>query len=338
VKKTDLSYTFPKELIALKPERPSRVLLNNPGVSPQEISMTQLLSLFQPGDLLVINETKVIPSRLKSTSGEEFLFIRALSDFDWEVLFPAKAFRVGQSFDFPEGLKVELSEKGLPQRVRTSKPMEFDYFQKHGLVNLPPYILSERGKEKYLSEDQDWYQTKWAKEIGSVAAPTASLHFSLDDLNTLEAKGVTVRPLTLHVGLGTFFPLRSEQLTEHKMHFETVSVPKDLILKAEQTRASGRRVWALGTTVVRALESVKGDLLERDEEGDFSGETNLFIYPPYEFQLVNGLLTNFHQPESTLLALVCAFYGQEKVMEAYSYAIKERFRLFSYGDLSVWIQ
>lgn len=297
MKKTDLSYSFPSELIAVQPERPSRILLNQWQKSPIEIFKSDLFALFNEGDLLVLNETKVIPSRLKSSSGEEFLFVRPTSDLEWEVLFPAKPFKVGQTFQFPNDLEVELVEKGLPQKVKTSRPIDFEYFQKFGLINLPPYILSERGEQKYLPEDQEWYQTKWAKEIGSVAAPTASLHFDLKDLEFLESKGVSIKRLTLHVGLGTFLPLKTDELTDHKMHFETVSISKDLMNHADQTRQSKKRVWALGTTVVRALESAKAGLLQKDNEGNYQGETNLFIYPP-DFKDENLTLTQSY-PEGS---------------------------------------
>lgn len=338
MKKSDLQYDFPKELIATKPEHPSRVLFNEPNLAPTEILFSELFDKFQPGDLLVLNETKVIPSRVLAVSGEEFLFIKPLGDLEWEVLFPAKAFKTGQVFLLPGDLKVELIEKGLPQKVRLSRSIDFDYFNRFGQVNLPPYILSERGENRFKEEDREWYQTVWAKNVGSVAAPTASLHFKLSDLDHLRNKGVQIGFLTLHVGLGTFFPLRSEALEEHHMHSESVSVSKALIELAKETRSKNKRVWALGTTVVRSLESAALGQLELDEDGFYKGESDLFIYPPYDFKLVNGLLTNFHQPESTLLALVCAFFGTKSVKEAYAYAIQKRFRLFSYGDLSVWIR
>lgn len=343
MKKSDLQYDYPKDLIAIKPERPSRVLFNQPGQGPLEISIPELLEKLKAGDLLVLNETKVIPSRVLASSGEEFLFIKQMGPQEWEVLFPARSAKVSQVFELPGNLKAELIEKGLPQKVKLSEPIDFEYFNRFGQVNLPPYILSER-REKNLNEgslnqeDRSWYQTVWAKHVGSVAAPTASLHFSLEDLNTLEQKGVQIERLTLHVGLGTFLPLRSEDLEEHQMHSEFVSVSESLIKKATEARARGQRVWALGTTVVRALESVASGHIRLGENGLYQGESRLFIYPPYDFKLVNGLLTNFHQPESTLLALVCAFFGTKEVKDAYAYAIQKGFRLFSYGDLSVWIR
>tara|TARA_Y100001935_G_C17302010_1_gene509853 strand:+ start:1237 stop:2256 length:1020 start_codon:yes stop_codon:yes gene_type:complete len=339
VKKTDLQYEFPNDLIALTPAHPSRILLNIHERSPKEISKNDLFDLFQPGDLLVVNETKVIPSRLRSNCGLEFLFIKPTDQNTWRVLFPAKTHSLGDTFDFPEGLQAELVQKGLPQTVKLTKNLDLDYFDRHGLINLPPYILSERKDAKYLEEDKDWYQTAWAKDAGSVAAPTASLHFSNEDLEVLKQKGIKVQKVLLHVGLGTFFPLRTENLEDHDMHFEFVDVPTAVMNQVSETRKQGKRVWALGTTVVRALESVAANKIPLSSSGDhYQGETNLFIYPPYEFQVVNGLLTNFHQPESTLLALVCAFFGTKEVKAAYAYAIEKRFRLFSYGDLSAWIK
>jgi S-adenosylmethionine:tRNA ribosyltransferase-isomerase len=337
MKKSDLQYDFPKELIALKPERPSRVLLNRPGRSPEEIPFQKIFDLFQAGDLLVINDTKVIPSRLQSADGKEFLFIRKTAPQEWEVLFPAKSSKVGEVFDLPGGLRAELLQKGLPQKVKTNFPLSLEYFEKFGAVNLPPYIMAERGEKKIVAEDREWYQTQWAENVGSVAAPTASLHFTQKDLQALREKKVSVESLTLHVGLGTFLPLRTENLTEHQMHSEFIHMRRALFEKARAVRAEGKRVWALGTTATRSLESVARGMLPLRGNA-YEGESDLFIYPPYEFQLVNGLLTNFHQPESTLLALVCAFFGTKEVKAAYECAIKERFRLFSYGDLSVWIQ
>ncbi len=338
MKKSDLQFEFPNELIATRPQRPSRVLFNEPGQEPVEISLKDLLEKFSSGDLLVLNETKVIPSRILSSTNEEFLFIKKTGELEWDVLFPAKKFKVGDVFQLPGDIEVTLLKKGIPQRVSLSRPIDFDYFERFGQVNLPPYILSERAGEKFLPQDRSWYQSKWAKETGSVAAPTASLHFSLEDLETLKKRGVEIEYLTLHVGLGTFLPLRTEELKDHEMHSEWISVSKDLIDKAISKRKEGKRVWALGTTVTRALESAALGLLTLDEKGSYHGESRLFIYPPYDFKLVNALLTNFHQPESTLLALVFAFFGRNQVKEAYAYAIEKRFRLFSYGDLSVWIQ
>ncbi len=337
MKKSDLEFEFPKELIALKPQRPSRVLLNISGEEPKEILFSDLSKVFEKGDLLVINDTKVIPSRVLSKSGEEFLFIKAKDQFSWEVLFPARGAKIGKVYELPGGLVVELSEKGLPQTVKLSRAIDFSYFSQFGMVNLPPYILSERD-DADSAMDHEWYQTLWAKNLGSVAAPTASLHFSLEDLEKIRSHGVSVESLTLHVGLGTFLPLKADDLKEHEMHAEYISIEKSVVEKANEVRSRGKRVWALGTTVARSLESVAQGLIELDEtKSRYQGESKLFIYPPYQFKLVNGLLTNFHQPESTLLALVFAFFGMNSVKKAYAHAIKQRFRLFSYGDLSVWI-
>lgn len=335
MKKSDLQFSFPPELIATTPLRPSRVLWNEPSQGPAEIELAQLFDKFQAGDLLVINDTKVLPTRMVTSTGEEILFVKSLGEKEWEVLFPARSFSIGHEFKLPGEVGAQLIQKGLPQKLRVSHELTPDYFYQHGRVNLPPYILSERGKERLRTEDHQWYQTAWAQCEGSVAAPTASLHFSIQDLETLKKRGVEVERITLHVGLGTFFPLREEDLTVHKMHAEWVSVDERVIHKAKQVRHSGRRVWALGTTVVRALESVAQGKINA-QEGVYRGESRLFIYPPFQFQLVNGLLTNFHQPESTLLALVGAFFGMKEVKEAYAYAIERGFRLFSYGDLSVW--
>lgn len=336
MKTSDLIYDFPKNLIATKPQRPSRVLFNQAGNTPKEIPFAHICDIFKPNDVLVLNETKVIPSRVRDENGVDFLFVRPTNEMEWEVLFPAKAFKVGQSFSLPGDLKVTLIEKALPQKVRLSYAIDFNYFEQYGEVNLPPYILEQRSQQSTVQEDRAWYQTAWAKHIGSVAAPTASLHFSDSDLDQILKRGVKIQKLTLHVGLGTFLPIRAKDLSEHKMHFEWVSIPSPTLQALETAKAEGYKVWAMGTTVARSLESISTGHLQKNRDGDLEGQTDIFIYPPYEFKVVDGLLTNFHQPESTLLAMVCAFYGRKQVMEAYQYAIQNHFRLFSYGDLSVW--
>jgi hypothetical protein len=187
------------------------------------------------------------------------------------------------------------------------------------------------------SEDRDWYQTVFAKKSGSSAAPTASLHFKEKDLEFLKQKGVKVVSLTLHVGLGTYLPVEAQDLNDHKMHFEEVSVPKETWVAIQEAKASGFSVWALGTTVTRSLESLALGMFKENESA-FEGETNLLIQEGFDFKVVDRLLTNFHQPESTLLALVAGFTSLENVLSSYDWAIKRDFKLFSYGDLSVWVK
>lgn len=337
---SDLDYSYPPELIALKPSTESRVMLSKNG-QVSEISKAQTLELMVPGDLLVINNTKVIPARVFAKNELEILFIRAKEPNIWEVLFPARETKIGDAIDLPGDLKIELIQKGLPQKVKLSREIDATYFEQHGELALPPYIQQQRASRHNQAEDSQWYQTAWASQIGSTAAPTASLHFRNEDLAQLRAKGVEVCELTLHVGPGTFLPVKVEKLNEHQMHEEWVSIPEETLKKIRLTKARGQKVWALGTTVTRALESWSNSLLQENasEKGlGVSGMSRLFIYPPYEFKVVDALLTNFHQPRSTLIALVGAFAGLDQVKAAYQWAIERRFRLFSYGDLSVWIK
>jgi S-adenosylmethionine:tRNA ribosyltransferase-isomerase len=228
-----------------------------------------------------------------------------------------------------------LVEKGRPQKVETSRPLDEAYFETYGELPLPPYIQKVRSDRHTIGEDSQWYQTAWNLKPGSFAAPTASLHFNESHLEALRQKGVTIVTLTLHVGLGTFLPVDADDLENHKMHSEEVSIPLTLLETLQRAREEGGRIWAMGTTVIRALESQARGLLQK--RGDaYTGGTELLILPGFEFKMADRLLTNFHQPESTLLALVMAFAGKEKVRSVYSWAIEKQFRLFSYGDLSIW--
>ncbi len=334
-----LEFSYPESLVATEPSRPTRVLWSGSIQGLQEITIGDLVEQrIAPGDLLVINDTKVIPARVFAESGEEILFLKPSdgSNFQigaqrWEVLFAARSHKTGDELKLPGQIKARLESKGLPQTLNLNQSVSEDYFFKNGEMALPPYIQQARGHRHQSPKDDDWYRTKWEAFAGSVAAPTASLHFILSDLDRARSRGVRVEPLTLHVGAGTFLPVRSEVLSDHKMHFESYSISESLVEAIHECRAKGGRVWALGTTVTRALEAWA-------QTGEKRGQTDLLIYPPYEFQVVGGLLTNFHQPRSTLLALVMAFAGIEQVREAYNWAIDKEFRLFSYGDLSAWIK
>lgn len=328
----DLNYSYPQNLIATKPQRPSRILVNRSGENT-EVSKQQLLDLFQPGDVLVVNDTKVTPKRIFTDNEIEILFLDNESENRWTALFPAKKLKVGDALSLPGGVEAKLLEKGFPLKISLSKVLDEAYFLKHGHPALPPYIQKARGERRAQEEDYQWYQTEWAKNVGSSAAPTASLHFTNDDLDSLKQKGVEVCPVTLHVGLGTFMPLRNDEVTSNELHSEFVSINKETIKKIES--ASGK-VWAMGTTVTRSLESYAAGVLAENDDS-YSGPTKLFIYPGYKFKIVNALLTNFHQPKSSLLALVFAFAGIENTKKAYEWVIGKEFKLFSYGDLSVWM-
>lgn len=334
----DLDFSFPKELIALEPSRPCRVAFVAPQALPVEMNLGGLLNQFAAGDLLVINETKVIPARVFSVDEIEVLFLKSLDSERWEVLFQARDFKPGDVLRMPYDLTLTLESKGLPQIVKLSRPIDEAYLQKCGEVALPPYIQQARGQRHNRAQDLAWYQTDWAQKSGSIAAPTASLHFQASDLDSLRARGVKIAKITLHVGAGTFLPVRSEILTDHTMHAEPVEISPSTMKQIAQTKQAGRRVWALGTTVARALESQAHGLLNQTPDGGFAGATQLFVYPPFQFRTVDVLMTNFHQPKSTLFGLVAAFAGLEQAHSVYAWAIERRFRLFSYGDLSVWMK
>lgn len=336
MKITDLRYDYPESLIATEPGRPSRVLLTHKD-QIRELVWDEFLDLFQNQDVLVINNTKVLKRRV--FSGElEILFLTSSADrSQWQVLFPSKKFKVGDVIELPFGVSMTLTAKGRPQEVTVSESLSEEYFEKAGEIPLPPYIQKARSQRHNQEKDPDWYQTHWASQPGSFAAPTASLHFSKNDFDLLRKKGVQIVELTLHVGLGTFLPVTTEDLNDHPMHSEFVEIPKKTWEIIQAAKKNGKPVWSLGTTSTRALESqALGKFAESDDF--FSGFTDLLIQPGFSWKVVDRLLTNFHQPESTLLALVAGFSSLDQVHKTYRVAIEKKMRLFSYGDLSVWIK
>ena len=237
-----------------------------------------------------------------------------------------------------KGIAAECTERGLPQIIRTTQPLTEEYFAMAAELPLPPYIQKERKERHQRSSDDSNYQPAWAEKPGSLASPTASLHFSIDDIARIKNRGVHVVTVTLHVGLGTFLPIKTHSLSDHKMHSEFVEISSttwDTIQKAKDRDA---KIWALGTTAVRAVESAALNLLNAAPAPGvaWQGTSELFIQPGFEFQIVDRLMTNFHQPKTTLLALVSAFADLTTVKEAYAWAIERKYRLFSYGDLTVW--
>ncbi|KYG61043.1 S-adenosylmethionine:tRNA ribosyltransferase-isomerase [Bdellovibrio bacteriovorus] len=336
MKLADLDFSFPEELIATSPQRPSRVMWVEGGV-PQEITLQELMARIPAGDVLVVNNTRVLKRRVFA-GDVEILFLKQTSAMDWEVLFPSKKYKVGASLELPLGVTMTLVEKGRPQKVRLNQEVSEDYFQKVAELPLPPYIQKAREQRHTVDADESWYQTAWAKTPGSFAAPTASLHFSAQDMEALKAKGVALCEVTLHVGLGTFLPVTAEDLNDHDMHEEYVEVSAATWAVVNNARKNGHKIWSLGTTTTRSLESVGNGLLQGNPEEGFRGFTKLLIQPGYQFRVVNRLLTNFHQPQSTLLALVAGFSSLETVKACYHWAIERKFRLFSYGDLSCWTE
>ncbi len=326
----DLNYSYPKELVALTPKEPCRVMYAPEDDFFKEISLESLKSVFKTGDVLVVNNSGVKPCRV-FFEDREILFLKALPENKWEVMFVSRGMKEGESFSLPGSIVATLVKKGRPQILKLDKEIGTSFFNDFGQPALPPYIQKLRESREPVEKDHDWYQTDWHKDQKSLAAPTASLHFKKSDLKDLENAGVIVKEVTLNVGLGTFLPLIDENIKEGKLHKESITVTKDTIQAVKSAKASGKRVWCIGTTALRAIESINNFDVDTVEK-----ETDIFIQPGYEFKWVSGLLTNFHQPKSSLLALVMAFAGSDKTLEVYKEAVDKKFRLFSYGDLSVW--
>lgn len=330
--RSDFAYELPSELIAQQPleqRRASRLLaLEGPSGPVRDLRFEDLTGLLQPGDLLVVNDTRVVPARLfgrKSSGGRiELLLERVETSNDALVqLRASKPARVGTVITTEGGSTATvLGREGDLYRVRFDREV-MPLLEAHGHVPLPPYI-----QRADTCADRLRYQTVYARRPGAVAAPTAGLHFDEALLQALADRGVGRASVTLHVGAGTFQPVREQDITAHRMHPERIEVSESTCRAIDETRASGGRVVAVGTTVVRSLETAAagGSL------APFSGESDLFIFPGYDFRVVDAMITNFHLPESTLLMLVCAFAGTGRVLSAYGHAVESRYRFFSYGD------
>lgn len=340
MKLQELEFNYPEELVAQHPAEDSRIMFVQDR-KRKEISKSELLAYIPSGDVFVINDTKVIKRRVfgKTVDGDdvEILFIEHLGPLTWSVLAPMRKHDVTKPFLLPDDIQVKVVSLGIPQTVEVSRELTNEYFQEFGELPLPPYILKARNNVHNIEGDENWYQTQWAEIPGSQAAPTASFHFTRQDLEQLQSRGVKVERLTLHVGLGTFLPVRVEDLNDHQMHAEYVQIPRQTWDSVQSAQKHGRHIWSLGTTVARSLEACALGHLNPTQEG-FSGTTDILIQEGFQFKVVDRLLTNFHQPRSTLLALVCGFYDKTTVFRAYEWAIEQKFRLFSYGDLSVWIK
>jgi len=335
LKKSSYYYNLPKNLIAqypLKQRQQSRLLiLDKQKQSISHKHFYDISELLKSGDVLVLNTTRVIPARLfgqkeNGTNLEVFL-LNQLSDKAWKCLVhPGKRIKKPQKLIFSDELSgnVSLSDEEGIREIAFEYDGDFgELLNKLGHVPLPPYI--DRNDE---SQDQASYQTVYAREKGSVAAPTAGLHFTSEILDELKNKGVIIAEVFLHVGLGTFRPVKTDDITHHKMHSEFCSISKETSNIINQAKQEGRRIIAVGTTSVRTLESfAENNLLIHGQKW-----TDIFIYPGKEFQIVDGLLTNFHLPESTLIMLVAAFAGFDFIMHAYETAVHEEYRFFSYGD------
>ena len=337
----DFYYDLPQERIAQHPVEPrdsSRMMvLNRESGGMQHRHFSDILDYLRPGDVLVINDSKVIPARLyghvagREDAAIELLLLRQRELDVWETLVkPGKRARVGAELVFGDGVLhatvTDIVEEG--NRLvhfsydRNRYANVYEILHRIGMMPLPPYITERL-------EDNDRYQTVYAREEGSAAAPTAGLHFTPELLEQVRRRGVAIAPVMLHVGLGTFRPVKVDRVDEHVMHTEFISVSPESAALINQRRAAGGRVIAVGTTSCRTLESAA------DEKGiihPVSGDTGIFIYPGYRFRAVDALITNFHLPESTLLMLVSAFYNRDAMLDAYRTAVEEKYRFFSFGD------
>ena len=334
MRRQDFHYHLPQHLIATRPapQRSGSRLLRLDGDSGaiQHGQFPDLLNWLEPGDLMVFNDTRVIPARVfgrKSSGGQVEVLVERMLD-DRRVLAHVRASRAprpGTLINLEDNTAVEVSGR-RGDLFELEFPIDqgvLQVLERIGQMPLPPYI--ERAAEL---EDRERYQTVYGRNAGAVAAPTAGLHFDEQLLNCLRARGVNIAFVTLHVAAGTFQPVRVDNIREHAMHSEIMQVDEQVCTQVRATRASGKRVIAVGTTSVRCLETAARDGVI----SPYQGETNIFIYPSYQYRVVDALVTNFHLPESTLLMLVCAFAGYHNTMAAYAEAVAECYRFFSYGD------
>ena len=335
MKVSDFNYELPENLIAqtpIKKRDESRLMvLNRKNKTIEHKIFKDIIDYLEPGDCLVRNNTKVLPARIygkKETGANvEFLLLNNIEGDIWETIVrPGNKLHIGTKVIFGEGiLKAEILDimPGGTRKVKFEyKGIFNEILEKIGLMPLPPYIHEEL-KEK------DRYQTVYAKYEGSAAAPTAGLHFTPELLKKLEEKGIEIANVTLHVGIGTFRPVKEETVEDHEMHTEHYYIKDEDVEKINKAKKNGKRVIAVGTTSCRVLETVAN---EKGEVKKAEGDTQIFIYPGYKFKILDGLITNFHLPQSTLLMLVSALAGREYVMEAYKKAVKEKYRFFSFGD------
>jgi S-adenosylmethionine:tRNA ribosyltransferase-isomerase len=331
LKTSDFDYHLPESSIAqtpLEPRDSSRLLVLHRGRGELEHCIFRdVTDYLHAGDLLVLNQTRVIPARIyarKETGGRmELLLLRRQDSLTWEALVGGKGLRVGKKVQIEEGPSAEIVEvlEGSERLIRFSEPIE-PFFPKVGNVPLPPYIHEKLN-------DPERYQTVYAKVPGSAAAPTAGLHFTPRLLEELQVKGVRTAYVTLHVGLDTFAPVTEENPEEHKVHSEWCELTQETAEAINDTRSRGRKVIAVGTTSVRTLESA---MAGRDIISSYTGPTSLFILPGYQFRVVDAMITNFHLPKSTLLMLVSGFAGRERILETYQIAVNEGYRFYSFGD------
>jgi S-adenosylmethionine:tRNA ribosyltransferase-isomerase len=331
MKLNEFEYNLPNKLIAQKPlesrEEARLMVLDRNYKSIEERVFSEVCDFLQPRDCLVLNDTRVIPARLfgtRRTGGKvEIFLLDTEAETPRALIRPSKRVKDGEEIELEGGaVATVLGEADAGRFVRFNTPL--DKVLEHGHVPLPPYITREDSPR-----DKEDYQTVYALRDGATASPTAGLHFTRELLNIIGAKGASVVYVTLHTSYGTFAPVKTETVEDHKMHAEHFEIDELAANIINSTKSSGRRVFAVGTTSARVLETAA---VEKDKIAPSSGETDLFIYPGYEFKVIDGIITNFHLPKSTLLMLISAFAGKEFIFEAYKKAIKEKYRFYSYGD------
>ena len=348
MKTSDFNFELPEHLIAQYPPEQrgqSRLMLLDRASGervhssiqnlPDILSGNQFLSQTGEKPLLVFNDTKVRKARLigkkqGTDTKAEFLLLEKNNKEEWKAITQRSSRRkTGSWYVFIDSENIEINkaeitkEEGEFRFLKFEKPINDEWLDQHGAIPLPPYIKREDNLD-----DANRYQTIYAKETGSAAAPTAGLHFTDEILNSLSEKGIKTAFITLHVGLGTFLPVRSENIKDHKMHEEQYFINEKTAIQIEEAKSKGRKIIAVGTTSLRTLESAWED----DRLKNKNGNTSIYIYPGYKFKVVDALFTNFHTPESTLIMLVSAFAGRDLILESYNEAVKERYRFFSYGD------
>ncbi len=336
MKVSDFDYYLPEELIAQTPlekRDTSRLLvLDKETGNVEHKHFYDIIDYLEKGDTLVLNDTKVLPARLIGTKEEtnaaiEILLLKNIKDDEWECLVkPARRIKIGTVVSFGNGeLKAECTkifDEGIRHFKLIYKGILLEILEKLGTMPLPPYIHEQL-------KDQNRYQTVYAKEVGSAAAPTAGLHFTKELLDKIEKKGINIAYITLHVGLGTFRPVSVENIEDHEMHSEFYTMSKEVAKTLNETRKNGKRIISVGTTSTRTIETIMNLY---NEFKPCSGWTNIFIYPGYKFKGIDALITNFHLPKSTLVMLVSTLAGRENILNAYKIAVDEKYRFFSFGD------
>lgn len=334
MKLSDFDFELPEELIAHEPTKErdeSKILICNSDLKNKITKFHNIINEIRSDDVIIFNDSKVINAQLKLLKAGKKIHAnlnREISDNLWNgYAKPAKKLKIGDEFVFGDS-KIIIEQKednGLIHFRFILKDCNiFEFLDRHGEVPLPQYIKRDEQKEA----DKERYQSVFARHPGSVAAPTASLHFTSDLLDKIKSKGVAIEYVTLHVGAGTFLPVKTENIAEHKMHSEYVTISEETAERINKAKADGRRVIVIGTTAMRAVES----FIEGDKLGYGTKDTSIFIRPGYKFKIADAMITNFHFPKSTLFMLICAFSGYEEMREAYEFAIENKMRFFSYGD------